>query len=303
MKQRVAFLGPAGTYSEAAAQRYFSAAGAAIELVPCETFDAVVAAVEQGKATAGVLPLENSVEGSVQRVLDLLAGTQLIITGELVLPIWHCLWSRAASLQDITEVWAHPQALAQCRAWLEKNLPHAAQHAARSNAEAAQLAGKTPHAAAIAGERAGELYGLRALAKRIEDNPRNTTRFVVVGAAAAPATGAAGSAAAAHAMEAPSGPEPTGNDKTSLVCALPNSAGSLYGLLGIFAKHQVNLTKLESRPLPDRLWEYRFYIDCDGHAAESKLAAALQEVEQYAAEYRLLGSYPKASTVTAEDAA
>jgi chorismate mutase/prephenate dehydratase len=270
-KHIVAFLGPSGTYSEAAAHQLF---GGEATYKPCDTFDEVIAHVEQGKATTGVLPIENSIEGSVHRVLDLLADTRLNLQAEVVVPIHHQLLSLGLSLTDVKEVWAHPQALGQCRVWLAKCLPHVAQHAARSNAEAAQIAASKPHAAAIAGKTAGELYGLHVLVKDVEDNPRNTTRFVAVGAGV---------------------PKPTGDDKTSLVCSLPNQAGSLHGLLGIFMQHGINLTKLESRPLPDGMWDYRFYIDCDGHAEDGNVAAALKEVRAYAVEYRLLGSYPKPS--------
>ena len=266
--KRVAYLGPEGTYSETAARQLYAGA----KLLPCETFDAALAAVEQGEADACVLPIENSTQGSVHRVLDLLAKTGLTIQAELVLSIHHQLLGGAASLQAVAEVWAHPQALGQCRAWLAKNLPAAEQHAAHSNAAAAQLAVGNPHVAAIAGVAAAAYYKLHTLATDIEDDHRNTTRFVAVGTAAT---------------------KPTGHDKTSLVCSLPNQAGSLYGLLGIFARHSVNLTKLESRPLPGAVWEYLFYIDCDGHSQDKAVAAALKEITQYAAHCKLLGSYRK----------
>jgi chorismate mutase/prephenate dehydratase len=270
MNHAVAFLGPSGTYSEIAAQRLF---GDDAGYTPCETFDDIVRQVEAGEAAAGVLPIENSTEGSVHRVLDLLAETSLCVQSEVVVAIHHQLLSQASSLADVKHVWAHPQALGQCRVWLAANLPHAEQHAARSNAEAAQLAAGQPEAAAIAGETAAVLYKLGTLAKNIEDNPNNTTRFVAIGAREA---------------------LPSGNDKTSLVCVLPNRAGSLYGLLGIFAGHGVNLTKLESRPLPGGTWDYRFYIDCDGHVTDKTVAVALKEIQEYADECKILGSYPKA---------
>lgn len=277
MKQAVAYLGPSGTYSELAAKQLF---GAGVLFMPCETFDVVVKAVVRGAATAGVLPIENSTEGSVHRTLDLLTREPLAIRQELLLPVHHQFLSKAKNMVDVADVWAHPQALAQCRGWLTANMPAARLHAAKSNGEAAQLAAGNTAAAAIASEEAADLYGLRILARDIEDNKRNTTRFIVV--AQAPAAGPLTGAAA-----------PSRHDKTSLVCSLPNKAGSLYGLLGIFAKHKVNLTKLESRPLPDTEWDYLFYIDCDGHAAEGGLRKALQEIEEYAVFYKLLGSYPK----------
>lgn len=247
--------------------------GDGAQLVACQTLDDVVRAVEEGRAEFGVLPIENSAEGSIHRTLDLLAATNLTVQRELVLPIGHQLLGKAATYADVTEVWAHPQALGQCRNWLARCLPAATQHAARSNGEAAQVAAASEHAAAIASETAAELYNLHVLAKDIADDPHNTTRFVSLG------TGQ---------------PAATGRDRTSLVCSPPNKVGSLYGLLGIFAKHQVNLTRLESRPLPGKAWDYLFYIDCDGHVADDNLAAALKEVQTYTAHYKLLGSYPRA---------
>jgi len=277
MKQAVAFLGPSGTYSEIASKQLF---GTGVLYVPCETFDMVVQAALRGVASVGVLPLENSTEGSVHRTLDLLTNEPLVIRQELLLPVHHQFLSKAKNIADITEVWAHPQALAQCRNWLTTNMPAARIHAANSNGEAAQLAADNSAAAAIASAEAAELYSLRILAKDIEDSKHNTTRFIVV--APVPATNPLAGAT-----------PPSRNDKTSLVCSLPNKAGSLYGLLGIFARHKINLTKLESRPLPDTEWDYLFYIDCDGHAASANLKKALQEVEAYTVFYKLLGSYPR----------
>jgi chorismate mutase/prephenate dehydratase len=276
MKQAVAFLGPSGTYSEIAAKQLFAAG---VLYVPCETLDVAVKAVLRGAATAAVLPVENSTEGSVHRTLDLLTAEPLAIRQEWLLPVHHQLLSKAKSVLDITDVWAHPQALAQCRAWLTSKLPIAKLHAANSNGEAAQLAADDPSAAAIASAEAAELYSLRILASNIEDSKHNTTRFIVV-------TQASSAGLTINAAK------PTSHDKTSLVCSLPNKAGSLYGLLGIFAKHKVNLTKLESRPLPNTDWDYLFYIDCDGHMGSANIKRALQEVETYAVFYKMLGSYP-----------
>jgi chorismate mutase/prephenate dehydratase len=267
MKQ-VAYLGPKGTYSEIAARQAFDEA----ELVPHDSLETVVAAIESGEVQGGVLPIENSTEGSVHRTLDLLAQAAVTIQGELLLPIHHQLLGKGSSLDQITQVWAHPQALAQCRGWLADNLPHADQHAAPSNAAAAQFAASHAHAAAIASAEAADHYGLHVLAGNIEDDPHNVTRFVVVGKELS---------------------KPTGKDKTSLVCSLPHKAGSLYSLLGIFAQHNVNLNRLESRPLPEAVWEYLFYIDCDGHLHDPQVAAALKEAEAYAPFYKLLGSYPR----------
>ena len=269
MKQTVAYLGPAGTYSETAARQFFNGAA----YVPCDSFEAVITVIEAGKATDGMLPIENSTEGSVHRTLDLLAQAEVTIKGELLLQIHHQLLSKNSSLDQIAQVWAHPQALAQCRRWLAENLAHVDQHAAPSNAAAAQLAAEHGHAAAIAGTEAATHYDLHTLAQNIEDDPRNVTRFVAIGTQAS---------------------QPTGKDKTSMVCSLPNRSGSLYQLLGIFAKHKVNLNRLESRPLPDAVWEYLFYIDCDGHVTDANVKQAIKEAKDYALFWKLLGSYPRA---------
>lgn len=270
MTRRIAYLGPQGTYSELAARQIFGEAA----YIPCGTFNEVIAAVQSGNADTGLLPIENSSEGSVHLTLELLLQTPLCITAETILPIHHQLLSSADALERIEQVWAHPQALAQCRDWLATNVPKAEQHAARSNAEAAHKVAGNTHAAAIAGVQAAEQYRLHILASNIEDDTRNATRFIAL----------------AHDPA-----RPTGNDKTSLVCSLPNTAGSLHRLLGIFARNKVNLCKLESRPLPDAVWEYLFYIDCDGHIAETAVQKSLVEAEQHAVFFKLLGSYPKAA--------
>lgn len=265
----VAYLGPEGTYSGEAAAAF---AGATSSFLPCSTIDDAITAVQKGDADIAVVPVENSTEGAVNRTLDLLLESSLHITGEVVLPIHHQLLGKARSLADITEVIAHPQALAQCRRWLAEHLLHAKQTPASSNAEAARLAAMHPKAAAIAGTLAAEVYKLPVLAANIEDSPTNTTRFLVLGGQEVP---------------------PTGNDKTSLVCSVPNRSGSLYELLGIFAKDGINMTKLESRPADSNLWDYVFYIDVDGHQTDSQLAQALSAAREHATLVKVLGSYPK----------
>lgn len=267
---RIAYLGPAGTYSEEAAIAY---GGADVSTIPAASSDEALKLVEADKADLAVIPIENSTAGTVTRTLDLLANTSLYVCGEVLLPIHHQLLSKTTDLKAITSVMAHPQALAQCRQWLDAHLPKAERLAAVSNAQAAAEAAKRPELAAIAGKRAAGLYGLSVVVEDIEDIAGNTTRFVAVGAQTA---------------------APTGNDKTSLVCSVPNKAGALYELLGILAKHNVNMSKLESRPTPDAAWEYIFFIDVDGYATEEPVAAALAEIKRMATFLRVIGSYPKA---------
>lgn len=266
----VSYLGPVGTYSEEAARKRF---GTAATLVPCASIDEAVRTVEGRAADVAVVPIENSIEGSVGRTLDILLTTSLQICDEIQLPIHHQLLAKGGTLQDITEVVAHPQALAQCREWLTRHLPQTTQTAAASNGEAARLAGEQTGRAAIAGTRAAHLYGLSVLAASIEDDPSNTTRFLVLGAATS---------------------TPTGADRTSLVCSVPHKAGSLQEVLGIFAEQGVNLVKLESRPAPQGLWEYMFYIDIDGHQDDDMIACALGMLKERATFVKIIGSYPKA---------
>lgn len=268
---RISYLGPAGTYSEEAARNRF---GSMAELVPCATLDEVVQAAEKQKANLAVVPVENSTEGAVNRTLDLLLDTKLAIIGELDLSIHHQLLSKAKSLDDVTTVAAHPQALAQCHDWLQKHLPRAKQVAMDSNAQAAQAAQDNPHMAAIAGKLAARQYDLPALAANIEDDGANTTRFLVLGDMQVPATG---------------------HDKTSLICSVPNQPGSLGRLITILSDAGVNMTKLASRPSPSGIWDYVFYIDIDGHKDDAPVAKALKELESQAQFVKVLGSYPKGS--------
>lgn len=266
---RASFLGPAGTYSEEAARNRF---GSAAKLLPCATLDEALATAEKQKADVAVLPVENSTEGAVNRTLDLLLETPLQIIGEMDLSIHHQLLSRANKLEDITTVAAHPQALAQCHDWLQKNLPHAKQVAMDSNAQAAQAAQTKPHMAAIAGKLAARQYDLPALATNIEDDSANTTRFLVLGSVPVTATG---------------------RDKTSLICSVPNRPGALGELITILSSAGVNMTKLASRPSPTGIWDYVFYIDIDGHKDDASVARALGGLNKHASFVKVLGSYPK----------
>lgn len=266
----VAYLGPQGTFTEAAAQKRF---GSAIQEHSCATIDEVFRAVAGGTAHYGMVPVENSTEGAVGRTLDLLMQSTLTICGEMVLPIHQCLLGRRAELSAIKTVYSHPQSFGQCQDWLNTNLRHAARIPVASNAEAARLAAENPLSAAIAGSQAAALFGLEMLAENIEDDAGNTTRFLVLGIQQV---------------------APSGNDKTSLVMSTANRPGAVHDLLVPLAKHGVSLTKLESRPARSGLWEYVFYMDIEGHQADVKVAAALAELKQVAAFVKVLGSYPVA---------
>ncbi len=271
-KMSVAYLGPMGTYTEEAAIKRF---GQAAERFAVTSIDEVFRGVESGRVNFGVVPVENSTEGAVGRTLDLLPSSQLKICGEVSLPIHHCLLIKPGALFDgrIREVVAHPQALAQCQNWLNVNFPHIARIPVSSNAEGAQLAANDPTKAAIAGEQAAVLFGLDIWAHSIEDDPRNTTRFLVIGNQEV---------------------APSGRDKTSLVMATTNRPGAVHDLLTPFANNNVSLTKLESRPSRAGMWEYVFYVDIEGHQTDAKVAAALQELKQATAFVKVLGSYPVA---------
>lgn len=265
----VSYLGPEGTYSEEAARQY---CGQSSVFVPAGSINEALAMAESNQSDIAVLPIENSTEGSVSHTLDLLKHTPLTICGEITHPIHHQLLTNACDLSQINEVIAHPQALAQCRNWLDKHLPLVVRTSASSNAEAARLATASKNVAAIAGRRAASIYSLSVLQKNIEDEPNNTTRFLLLGKNTPPSTG---------------------NDKTSLICTTPNTPGALHRLLKIFADQNINIVKLESRPSRQNLWEYYFYIDIEGHQADKAIAQALVEIKNVTTSTKLLGSYPK----------
>lgn len=267
---RVAYLGPHGTFSEAAVFRRF---GQATEGVPADSIDAVFAAVESGAANYGMVPVENSTEGAVGRTLDLLLNGNLKICGEVLLQVHQCLLSNENELPLIRRIYSHPQSFGQCHNWLNAHLPHAERVTSSSNADAARLAAQESFSAAIAGEQAAVHFRLKILAENIEDDVRNTTRFLLIG------------------MQDVA---PSGRDKTSLVMSAPNRPGAVHDLLVPFAKHGVSMTKLESRPARSGLWEYVFYVDIEGHHDDARVAAALSELKQTAAFVKVLGSYPVA---------
>jgi chorismate mutase/prephenate dehydratase len=264
----VAYLGPQGSFSEQAALEQF---GHSVTRVPCANFDAVFRAVEAGQADVGMVPVENSTEGAVSRSLDLLLHTPLKILGERSLLIRHCLMSQSGAMDGIQTVMAHPQALAQCQAWLTQHYPHLKRVAAASNAEAARVAQEDPAIAAIAGEVAAQAWNLQIVAAGIQDDPHNRTRFLAIGT-----------------LE----PLPSSQDKTSLILAVPNRAGAVYEMLAPLAANGVSMTRFESRPARNGQWDYYFYVDVLGHRTDAKLALALKTLQAQVAYFKVLGSYP-----------
>ena len=267
---RVAYLGPEGTYSHAAADRHF---GHAVETVAEPGIAEIFHAVEAGRARFGVVPVENSTEGAVNLTLDLLTQTPLRVCGELSLRIQHSLLSQAESLDDITSIHAHPQALAQCWHWLNANLPNARRVSESSNAAAAKLAVETPGIAAIASDTAAHLYKLNSLVQGIEDEKNNTTRFLIVGDQDIP---------------------PSGDDSTLLLVAAPHKPGGLRKLLEPLELAGVSMTRIESRPSRSALWEYVFFIDVNCHQHDDTLAPVLTQLRELTPMLKVLGSYPSA---------
>ncbi|HMO49336.1 MAG TPA: prephenate dehydratase [Rubrivivax sp.] len=269
---RVAFLGPAGTFSEAAALGYF---GSSIDAVPCTSIDEVFHRTSAGAADFGVVPVENSTEGVVARSLDLFLHTPLTIIGETSLLVRHHLLRRDNTLAGIQAVLAHPQALAQCQNWLGQHLPQVERRPVLSNAEGARLAAQDASLAAIAGTRAGSEYGLHVVAPAIQDDAHNRTRFAIV----------------AHPHAHPT-PHASGHDCTSLVVSVVNRPGAVHDMLVPLKTHGVSMTRFESRPARSGQWEYYFYVDLAGHPDEAPVAAALQELRAVCAFFKVLGTYP-----------
>jgi chorismate mutase/prephenate dehydratase len=265
-----AYLGPPGTFSQEAAVKHF---GGLAALAPCPSIDEVFRRVETGSAGYGVVPVENSTEGAIGRTLDLLLSTPAQVCGEVMLPIRQCLMAKSGALAGIRKVYSHAQSLSQCQQWLARNLPRADRVAVVSNAEAARLAARARGAAAIGPRTAAALYRLRLLARNIEDEAKNTTRFLVIAERDA---------------------APSGRDKTSLVMSTRNVPGAMHELLTPLAANQVSMTRLESRPSRTGLWEYVFYVDIEGHQQDSNVARALAELKQKASFLKILGSYPAA---------
>ena len=269
---RVSYLGPEGTFSEQAVRKHF---GRAVEALPAASVDEAFRRCESGGAQFTVVPVENSTEGAVGRTLDLLLATPLRICGEIELRVQQNLLSKSEKISSIRKIYSHAQSLAQCNGWLAQNVPNVERIPVTSNADAARRAAEEAGAAAIAGEAAAERYQLGVLARAIEDDPNNTTRFLVLGK-----------------IE----PDPTGTDRTSLVLSAENKPGAVHALLTPLAQNRVSMTRIESRPARARsaLWEYVFFIDVEGHHKDPPVAKALAELERLVPYLKVLGSYPAA---------
>lgn len=266
----VAYLGPAGTFSQQATFKHF---GHAVKDVPVATIPEIFQAVETGHCQFGVVPVENSTEGVIAHTLDRFMDSPLQICGEVEIRVHQNLLGKMDKLADIQEVFSHQQSLAQCRQWLNTNLPGVTFTAVSSNSEAARLASLDASKAAIAGVMAAELYGLNCMAKHIEDEANNTTRFIIIG----------------HQQ-----PASTGADKTSILVSTGNQSGALYRILGPFAEYGISMAHIESRPSRQGLWEYVFFIDIEGHRDDADVAKALNTLESNVKMLKILGSYPKA---------
>ena len=267
---KVGFLGPEGTFSQQAVHKHF---GHSAKGLPLGSIEEVFQEVEAGHADFGVVPVENSGQGTIQSTLDMFLTSPLKICGEVELSVHQFLMSRTGRLEDVERVYSHPMSLAQARAWLRQHLPKAEKIPVSSNAEAARRARHADDAAAIAGENAGHVYGLRTIAGPIEDRPDNTTRFLVLGRELLP---------------------PCGHDRTSLLVFVRDQPGALYQVLSPFARHGVSMNRIESRPAHTGRWQYAFFIDVGGHAQDGPVAAALAELGEFATDVKVLGAYPVA---------
>ncbi|KAF0215986.1 MAG: chorismate mutase / prephenate [Geobacteraceae bacterium] len=267
---KVAFFGPKATFTHMAAMHQF---GLSAELVPQKSIPAVFEEVEKGRAQYGVVPVENSTEGMVSHTLDMFMEGNLLINAEVLLEIHHNLLSRTGRFEDIKKVYSHPQPIAQCRNWLAENLPNVPVVDVASTAVAAQIVSDDYTAAAIASELAATMYDLKVVRERIEDQVNNFTRFLVIGKKMA---------------------EKSGDDKTSLMFSVKDEVGILYRMLEPFAKRGINLSKIESRPLKKKAWEYIFFLDLAGHINEPVIAEAVQELKECCQFVKVLGSYPRA---------
>ncbi|WP_458525828.1 prephenate dehydratase [Onishia taeanensis] len=266
---KVAYLGPEGTFTQQAALKHF---GESAVSLPMAAIDEVFREVEAGAVNYGVVPVENSTEGVVNHTLDSFMDSSMRICGEVVLRIHHHLLVSSNTRRDkVSRIYSHPQSFAQCRKWLDAHYPHAERVPVSSNAEAAKLVKTEWHSAAIAGDMAAKLYGLEKIAETIEDRPDNSTRFLIIGNQDVPASG---------------------EDKTSIVVAMRNQPGALHDLLEPFHRHQIDLTRLETRPSRSGVWNYVFFIDFSGHRDDVQVAAMLEEVRLRCAELKVLGSYP-----------
>lgn len=274
MSKILGYLGPRGTFTEEVSIKY--AKDKDLLLKPFPALDKVFNAVARKEIEYGIVPVENSLEGSVNFTHDLLSNSDVKIQGELLLRVRQLLLARPGQKpSQIKEIYSHPQALAQCRLFLDKNYPGRPRINIASTAEAAALVAQNYGKAAIASIRAAELYGLEILQDSIQDEPSNITRFLLIGLDDVP---------------------PTGNDKTSLLVGLHDKPGTLYSILGVFARYSLNLTKIESRPIRGELGKYIFFLDFEGHREEKIVAQAMQEAEKQVLFLKVLGSYPRAES-------
>jgi chorismate mutase/prephenate dehydratase len=269
---KVGFLGPEGTFSQQALYKHF---GHSAQTLALASIEEVFQEIESGNADFGVVPVENSGQGTIQSTLDMFLTSKLKICGEVELRVHQHLLSRTGRMEDIERVYSHPQSLAQCKAWLRAHLPHAEKIPVSSNAEAARRARVADDCAAIAGETAGYVYGLKVLAGPIEDRQDNTTRFLVIGREFF---------------------TPSGHDRTSLLVFVRDQPGALYNVLSPFAKHGVSMNRIESRPAHSGRWQYVFFIDVSGHVEDDNVSKAMSELGEYASDVVVLGSYPVALT-------
>lgn len=272
---RVAYLGPEGTYSHAALLKFFGPEQACL---PVDEIASVFTSVDSGESVFGLVPVENSTEGSITQTLDNFGKYSLLIIGEVMLRIEHCLLASPATVKSgISRIVSHQQSLGQCRHWLEDHYPTTDKVSLFSNAEAARMAANTPGIAAIAGRTAAAIYGLDVLHENIEDVHDNTTRFAIICKSKSRV------------------PTPTGKDKSSLIISTRNEPGALFDALEPFKHHAVNLIKLESRPSRKEAWSYSFFVDIDGHCEDDNIRAALAQISKHVLECRVLGSYPAAT--------
>ncbi len=266
--QKVAYLGPRATFTHMACMQKF---GSSAQYIPVQSIKEVFSEVERGRANFGVVPIENTTEGVVNHTLDMFIDSNLLIYGEVLQEVSHHLLSKSGVAEEVKKICSHPHAIAQCRNWLETNMPHAAVAEVASTARAAELCLEDPSIAAIASELAAQLYGLKVIKSRIEDNLNNVTRFLVL-------------------SQKP--PQRTGKDKTSLMLSIKDKVGALYDLLRPFASHGLSMTKIESRPSRRKAWEYIFFVDVEGHIEEERVKKAVEEITGRCLFMKVLGSYP-----------
>jgi chorismate mutase/prephenate dehydratase len=266
--QKVAYLGPRATFTHMACMQKF---GSSAQYIPVQSIKEVFNEVERGRAHFGVVPIENTTEGVVNHTLDMFVDSNLLIYGEVLQEVSHHLMSKSGAVEEVKKICSHPHAIAQCRNWLETHMPQAQVSEVASTARAAEMCLEDPSIAAIASELASQLYGLKVIKARIEDNLNNFTRFLVL-------------------SQKP--PQRTGKDKTSLMLSIKDKVGALYDLLRPFASHGISMTKIESRPSRRKAWEYIFFVDVEGHMEEERVNRAIEEIKGRCLFMKILGSYP-----------